>query len=127
MRLSKAKVFMATVIVISWGLLAGAQAFAQTPGVAITPENLHDQLPKVNTGQRSPANSVKQVEKRRQALREYNFEQMKKHAERLSKMAAALQKEIAKSNEDVLSLEIVRKAARIEKLAKKIKQEAKRD
>lgn len=127
MRSRKAKIFIAAAAVISWGMLAGAQIFAQNPGVTITPGNVHDQLPKLIIQHHSQMNSVKQAEERKQALREYNFEQMKKHAERLSRMAVSLQKEIASSSEDVLSLEIVRKAARIEKLARKIKNEAKGD
>ena len=43
----------------------------------------------------------------------------------LAELAKSLQNEIEKSNANVLSLEIVRKAAKAEKLAKKIKNEAK--
>lgn len=85
------------------------------------PQTLHQnqfpQLPRVNSPKRS--------EKQKQALLDYNFKQMKKHAKRLAELATSLQKEIEKSNEDVLSLEIVKKAEQVEKLAKKIKNEAK--
>ena len=50
---------------------------------------------------------------------------MKQHAHDLAELAKSLQTEIDKSNENVLSLEIVKKAEQAEKLAKKIKNEAK--
>ena len=50
---------------------------------------------------------------------------MKKHADQLAKLAQSLQKKIGQSNENVLSLEVVKNAEEIEKLAKKIKNEAK--
>jgi len=108
---------MAAVAVVSLGLLAGAPAFAQIPGVPTTPENDH-QLP-------VRINSPKQRQKDKLALRDYNFQQLKKHAKRLSEMAASLEKQIDESNANVLSLKIVKKAAQIEKLARKIKTEAK--
>ena len=107
--------------IILSGSLGSAQMFAQIPGASVNPLNMHQQLPvRIN-----PPNSTKQKEKRKKALREYNFKQMKKHAESLSELAASLQKEIEGFNENVLSLDIVKKAAQIEKLAKKIKKEAK--
>jgi hypothetical protein len=63
--------------------------------------------------------------KQKDALVKYNFKQMKKHADQLSKLAQSLQKNIDQSNENVLSLDVVRNAEKIEKLAKKIKNEAK--
>jgi hypothetical protein len=50
-----------------------------------------------------------------------NFEKMKRDAGELADLAKALQEELNKSNEDILSLDIVDKADKIEKLAKKIK------
>lgn len=63
-------------------------------------------------------------ERQKQALVDYNFKKLKKHAAHLAELAKALQKDIEKSNENVLSLEIVKKANEVEKLAKKVKNEA---
>jgi hypothetical protein len=63
--------------------------------------------------------------KQERALRKYRFDQMKKHGEELAKLANSLQKDLEKSNENILSLQIVDKAQKIEKLAKKIQEEAK--
>ena len=67
----------------------------------------------------------KPTQKQKQAMLAYNFKKLKQHAEDLTELAKSLQEEIEKSNQNVLSLEIVKKAAQAEKLAKKIKNEAK--
>ena len=51
---------------------------------------------------------------------------MKQDADELAGLAQSLRDELAKSNQNVLSLQIVGKAGRIEKLAKRIKIEAAR-
>lgn len=61
----------------------------------------------------------------KEALLQSNMKQMKKHANELTELAQSLQKKINQTNEDVLSLDIIKKAEAIEKLAKKIKNEAK--
>lgn len=64
-------------------------------------------------------------EKRKKALLDDNFKKLKEHAQDLADLAKSLQAEIEKSNENVLSLEILKKADEAEKLARKIKSEAK--
>lgn len=58
-------------------------------------------------------------------LLKYRFDTMKKDADKLSELATSLQKEIGKSNQNILSLDVLAKADKIEKLAKKIKENAK--
>jgi hypothetical protein len=50
-----------------------------------------------------------------------NFEKMKRDAGELADLAKALQQELNKSNENILSVDIFEKADKIEKLARKIK------
>ena len=50
-----------------------------------------------------------------------NFAKMKRDADELAELAKSLQEDLNKSNENVLSLRVVDKAEKIEKLAKKIK------
>jgi len=52
------------------------------------------------------------------------YEKMKQEATELSGLAKSLEQDLDKSNSDVLSLTVVDKADKIEKLAKKIKSEA---
>ncbi len=63
--------------------------------------------------------------KQRRELVKFNFEKMKTAADELAALAQSLQEDLDKSNEYVFSLQIVEKAAKIEKLAKKIKNAAK--
>ena len=71
--------------------------------------------------------SPDRTEKQKEALVKYNFKEMKKHASQLTELAQSLQKKIDQTSANVLSLEIIQKAEEIEKLAKKIKGEAKGD
>ena len=59
--------------------------------------------------------------KQKRDLLKSNFEKMKRDAKELADLAKALQEQLDKSNENVLSLDIVAKADKIEKLARKIK------
>lgn len=63
--------------------------------------------------------------KQKDAIVRANFKKTKDDVSKLFKLTQALQEEIAKSNPNVLSLSIIGKADKIEKLAKKIKNEAK--
>ncbi len=63
--------------------------------------------------------------KQKDAIVNENFEQTKKDVSQLSKLVQTLQQQVNKSRPDVLSLQIVRQAKKIEKLAKKIGGEAK--
>jgi hypothetical protein len=73
----------------------------------------------------APETLAKTSQKRKKALLDDNFKKLKQHAQDLAELAKSLQDEIEKSNENVLSLEIIKKADEAEKLAKKIKNEAK--
>jgi type IV secretory pathway VirB4 component len=71
-----------------------------------------------------PGEVPKLPEKRQRSILKANFEKMKRDADELVKLAKALQEELNKSNENILSLDMVDKADRIEKLAKKFKGDA---
>ena len=53
-----------------------------------------------------------------------NFEKMKHDAGELADLAKALQQELNKSNENVLSVDVVEKADKIDKLARRINRAA---
>jgi hypothetical protein len=78
------------------------------------------QLPPDENPQASPL-----TPKQKQDLLKSNFEKLKKDATDLAALAKSLQQEIEESNEHVLSLKVVDKAEKIEKLARKIKTAAK--
>lgn len=63
--------------------------------------------------------------KQKNALVSDNFKRTKADVARLSKLVRSLQQAIDKSNPNVLSLSIIRQASKVEKLAKRIRNEAK--
>jgi hypothetical protein len=81
--------------------------------------NAAQRSPRAQSNQESPQSSLSEKQKR--DLLKSNFEKMKRDAGELAELAKALQEELNKSNENVLSLDIVDKADKIEKLAKRIK------
>lgn len=104
---------------------ASGQSFGQLQGPV---PSASQQVPDQNrfpTQSPSPGRFPKHSQKRKKALLDYNFKKLKQHAQDLAELAKSLQTEIENSNENVLSLEIVKKAERAEKLARKIKNEAK--
>lgn len=96
---------------------AAGGALAATVSVAL-------QIPPPRVETPSPA---KITRKQRQDILKSKFEKMKEDAEQLSSLANSLQDELNKSSENILSLQIVEKAEKIEKLAKRIKNAAKGD
>ena len=80
----------------SQGVVPGAQPAEESQQIPLTGKQKHDLL-------------------------KANFEKMKRDARELGDLARALEEELNKSNENVLSLDIVDKADKIEKLARKIK------
>jgi hypothetical protein len=62
--------------------------------------------------------------KQQRAVLKANFAKMKEDADQLADLAKSLQEDLNKSNENVLSVGVVEKADKIEKLAKKIKSAA---
>lgn len=63
--------------------------------------------------------------KQRRDLLKHNFEKMKRDADELLELAKSLQQELDESNENVLSLRIIDRAEKIERLAKSIRNTAK--
>ena len=80
--------------------------------------------PQLNPGEIQPPAPPLPAKQKRDLLK-YNFNQMKENAQELAKLAKSLQEDVDHSNENVLSLDVVSKAERIEKLAKKIRDSAK--
>jgi hypothetical protein len=75
--------------------------------------------PRAQSNEESSQSSLSGKQKR--DLLKANFEKMKRDAGELADLAKAMQEELNKSNENILSLDIVDKAEKIEKLAKRIK------
>jgi len=64
------------------------------------------------------------IKKQKKELLKQNFEKMKSDAGELVELSKSLQADLDKSNENVLSLRVVDRAEKIEKLARRIKEMA---
>ena len=121
-------IILATIAGLVGDPRAAAQSIGEYPGAPTqtqptpSPSPQRNRLPSSEPPDVFPA---KPGEKRKKALLDDNFKKLKEHAQDLAEIAKALQAEIEKSNENVLSLEILKKADEAEKLARKIKNEAK--
>ncbi len=120
-------------------LLTALMILATTQAAPAMPPAESPLAPPSESGASAPATLLKTQEpipieeppsgpssqKQREILLKSKFEQMKRDADQLEALAKSLQEDLSKSNENVLSLKVVNKAAKIERLAKKIKDAAK--
>ena len=91
----------------------------------LTPQHQTARAPAVSPASQQIEVPPKLRARQEKDLRKYRFEKLKDHAAELAKLSAALKEDLDKSNENILSIEVVGKAEKIEKLAKKIQDEAK--
>ena len=63
-------------------------------------------------------------EKQKRSILKSNFEKMRRDVDELAELTKQLQGDLDKSNENILSLGVIDKADKIEKLAKRIKSSA---
>ncbi len=108
------RVIFATVLVCAW--LAIAPLWAQD---ASTHHAQQGHAPA------APAPSTAEIEMQKRAARQRNLErfaQLKKDTDQLLELATQLKKAVDEANDQTLSLQVVRKAEQIEKLAKQVRQ-----
>lgn len=97
---------------------ASAQTSSENPPQARAPQDKYPVTEENDT--------TKQM--RRQQLRELNRqrqEQMKRDSDKLFQLATELKQYVDKTNENILSLEVLKKAEEIEKLAKSVREKMK--
>jgi hypothetical protein len=92
---------------------------ARTPAAASTSS---EEVQGLQPNMESPP--IPLSDKQKREMLKANFDKMKRDAKELADLAKDLQDQLDKSNENVLSLGIVDKADKIEKLARKIKSTA---
>gem|GEM_PF-625366 len=105
----------------AWPAYSAQSALPQAPGLAGTSQAPRP-APDLNPDDQSPLTPKQQRE-----IMKSNFEKMKRDANELAGLAKSLQQDLNKSNQNVLSLKVLDRAEKIEKLARKIKTEAKGD
>ena len=110
-------------LVVGLALLVGQVTWSLPPAwPALPPQGNPANKAPENPNGSQPEGSL--VRKRQKDLLKFNFDKMKEDADELAALAKSLQEDLDKTNENVLSLKIVEKAEKIEKLAKKIKSAA---
>jgi hypothetical protein len=100
-----------------WSLTSGVGSTLLINGSGLRSAALGAQEIQVRENEPTRALSPKQ----KRDLLKSNFEKMKRDADELAGLAQSLQDDVNKSSEHVLSLQIMEKAEKIEKLARRIK------
>ena len=109
--------FFCALLLIAGSLAASPQAELST----LEKESKRRDQTSITPGESSDSQARKQQKK----LLAHRFEQMKQDADELTTLAKSLQEELAKTSENILSLQVLEKAEKVEKLAKRIKSNAK--
>ena len=112
------------------GLLIAVTCLAPAPAPAQSVQN--EPIPLSQTGSHRgmlpslPADETTPVSpKQKKSIMHANFEKSKSDATELAALAKGLREELDKPNANVLSLEVINRAEKIERLAKKIRDETK--
>ncbi len=97
---------------------AAAEVGQPEPGRAGEPAMKSPDAAAVDIGMLSPE------ARQQRELRKLRLQKMKEDARKLAQMARSLQEEIAQSNPNILSVGVIEKARKIQKLAGRIRDEA---
>jgi hypothetical protein len=78
--------------------------------------------------QTAPTEDSWEIQQRKEAVKKFNLQrqqEIKKDAEKLLELATELKQDVDKTNENTLSLDVIKKADQIEKLAKTVRDKMK--
>ena len=115
------------VVLFATLLLPGLQAGAQNTGAPPIIPGAGDQFPP-RAGQRQTSEAERKLEREQQKKRnEQRQEQLKRDTNKLLLLATQLKQEVDKSSENTLSLDVIKKAGEIEKLAKSVREKMRGD
>ena len=103
-----------------FSLLTISSSWAQDPSAAASEAGAQRRNPAI-TPPPSPAELEMQKRLARQRVQE-RFAQIKKDTDHLLELATQLKKSVDEASDQTLSLEVIRKAEQIEKLAKQVRQ-----
>ncbi len=101
-------------VVLALVLLAGAQQDSNRPQRPPQPPGMTNVAPEMDI----PPDMQREMNKR---LNKERQEALKKDTDKLYQLATELKQSVDKSNENVMSLDVIRKAEQIEKLARQVK------
>ena len=108
----------ALLLIAFFSILSFAQQPAPPPGAPADDPQFHQQ--------RNDEDAFEKM--KRQALKQQNLDRqksLKKDTDQLLKLATQLKKYVDQTNENILSVEVIRKSEEIEKLARKVREKMK--
>jgi invasion protein IalB len=111
---------------IKLAVLAAVLCFSG--GIAGWAQSAEQSSPLPPDAQQRREESPWEVQQRRAAAKQQNLKRqhdLKKDTDKLLELATQLKQEVDKTNENTLSLEVIKKAAEIEKLARSVKEKMK--
>jgi hypothetical protein len=121
----------AAALALGYPALAGCPATQVTQGIQGYPQPHPDStlpgspgMPPISITSTTPGISPPLSRKQKDVLLKQSFKKTREDVAKLSKLVQALQKQVDRSNANVLSLSIIKQATNIEKLARKIKNES---
>jgi len=112
-------------------LFAGAFVLLALQGVTARAQVVNPQVPDASesgTQRQRDAESPWTVQQKREIAKKQNElrqQDIKKDTEQLLELAAELKQYVDKTNENIISLDVIKKAEQIEKLAKSVKEKMK--
>jgi hypothetical protein len=111
------RIVVATLLVSTFLMIASS--WAQNPTIPIAQQGPQIRPPGTPPPTPAEIEMEKRVAKQRNQQR---FAQLKKDTDHLLELATQLKKSVDAANDQTLSLEVIRKAEQIEKLAKQVRQ-----
>lgn len=105
-------------------LSVAPQVFAQQPRQTPTPPGIPASNPNINPSMSDDDRARIEGEMAKKAARE-RVAALKSDTEKLLKLSVELKRSVDKSDENVLSLDVIKKAEEIEKLARSVKEKMK--
>ncbi|HLK33124.1 MAG TPA: hypothetical protein VKT29_08540 [Terriglobales bacterium] len=115
---------MPVVILLFALLLSGGPIYGQDTGEQPSPPSVRPQFPSPagDLGQRRPDEAERKMEREQQKKRNQERQaELKRDTDKLFLLATQLKQAVDKSNENTLSLDVIKKAGEIEKLAKSVR------
>jgi hypothetical protein len=118
---------VAGAVTVAWSGMISQEAIPQQPTTQRgSPGALPGSLPGTMPGGEEPSPETEQMERRQALARNADRQkQLVKDTDKLFALASELKTEVAKTNKDTMSIDVIKKADEIEKLARSVRDKMK--
>ncbi len=114
------------ILFFAWAIAPAQQSQSEPSDASGTTEvSAAEPEPQLGRRNRPPEKSAQEIEmerKQAKALNKERHEDLKKDTDKLLELAQQLKEHVDKTNENMLSLDVIKKAEEIEKLAKRVRE-----